>query len=108
MGRIRNGIRMSPFVASLSPHLFWDVDREQVDPEKHRRSIIQRVLERGSWNDWKAIKAEYTLPSIVEEARNMRCLEPTALAFVSCVGHLPKESFRCCSSRPSNLPPWPC
>lgn len=22
---------MSPFIASLSPHLFWDVDREQVD-----------------------------------------------------------------------------
>ena len=99
---------MSPFVASLSPHLFWDVDREQVDPEKHRRSIIQRVLERGSWDDWKAVKAEYTLPSIVEEARNMRSLEPTALAFVSCVGHVPKESFRCCSSKPSNLPPWPC
>ena len=98
---------MSPFIASLSPHLFWDVDREQVDPEKHRRSIIQRVLERGSWDDWKAVKAEYTLPSIVEEARNMRCLEPTALAFVSCVGHVPKESFRCCSSKPSNLPPWP-
>ena len=84
------------------------VDREQVDPEKHRRSIIQRVLERGSWEDWKAVKAEYTLPSIVEEAQNMRSLEPTALAFVSCVGHVPKESFRCCSSKPSNLPPWPC
>ena len=35
---------MSPFVASLSPHLFWDVDREQVDPEKHRGANEYIVL----------------------------------------------------------------
>ena len=35
---------MSPFIASLSPYLFWDVDRETVDPEKHRGIIVQRVV----------------------------------------------------------------
>lgn len=98
---------MSPFVASLSPHLFWDVDREQVDPEKHRGYIVQRVTERGSLDDWRRLRSHYGLEAIVKEAQGLRSLEPTALAFLSTVGHVPKESFRCCSSKPSNLPPWP-
>jgi len=98
---------MSPFVASLSPHLFWDVDREQVDPEKHRGYIVQRVTERGSMDDWRRLRSHYGLETVVKEAQGLRSLEPTALAFLSTVGHVPEESFRCYSSKPSNLPPWP-
>lgn len=98
---------MSPFIESLSPYLFWDTDREQVDPEKHRRAIIQRVLERGAWDDWKQLKQRYTLPVIVEEARKVRWMEPTALAFISCVGNVPEESFRCYAMRQSNPAPSP-
>ena len=42
---------MSSFVQSLSKGLFWDVDPETVDEVKHRRFIIQRVLERGDFED---------------------------------------------------------
>lgn len=96
---------MSPFVASLSPYLFWDVDLETVDPEKHRGFIVQRVVERGTINDWRSLRNQYGLEGIVMAAQGLRTLEPTALAFLSTVGHVPRESFRCSTSNPWLPPP---
>lgn len=95
---------MSPFIESLSPYLFWDTDREQVDPEKHRSHIVQRVVERGSFEDWKRLRDHYGLDGVVSAAQSLRTLEPTALSFLSTVGNVPKESFRCSTSKPW-LPP---
>jgi len=94
------------FVASLSPTLFWDVNREEIDAETHRRFIISRVLERGNLSDWAETKAHYTLPVIVDEAQQMRSLEPKALAFIACVGKVPVESFRCYTLRQSHQRHW--
>ena len=95
---------MSPFVASLSPYLFWDTDRETVDPEKHRAYIVQRVVERGKFSDWRSLRDHYGLSMIIKTAQGLRTLEPTALSFLMTIGHVPKESFRCSTSKPW-LPP---
>ena len=86
---------MSPFVQSLSRSLFWDVDPETVDEVKHRRFIIQRVLERGQLDDWRHLRDHYTIPVILHEAQQIRSLEPTALSFIACVGGAGEETFRC-------------
>ncbi len=96
---------MSPFIASLSPYLFWDVDRETIDSEKHRGFIVQRVVERGTIKDWRLLRNQYGLGEIVIAAQGLRTLEPTALAFLSTVGHVPRESFRCSISNPWLPPP---
>lgn len=93
-------------VRRLSEGLFWDVDRASLDAARHRRFIIRRVLERGTFEDWKAIKAFYTVEGIVEEARRMRTLEPSALAFVACVGRVDERTFRCYTSKPSARKHW--
>lgn len=86
---------MNTFVDKLTPSLFWDVDVSDLDAVKHRQYIIQRVLERGNLSDWNCIKQQYTIKVIVEEAQRMKSLDPKALAFIACVGDVPKESFRC-------------
>lgn len=86
---------MSPEIARFTPSLFWDVDRETLDLQKSRPMIVQRVLERGHDADWEWLKACYTIQGIVETAQTLRTLEPTALAFISCIGNVEKESFRC-------------
>lgn len=91
---------MSPFIASLSPALFWDVDRETIDPEKHCQYIVQRVVERGTLEDWRSLRGHYGLDRVVESAQRLRTLEATALSFLSAMGHVPKESFRCFTSTP--------
>jgi hypothetical protein len=97
---------MSPEIAKFTPALFWDVDREELDIEKHRAFIVQRVLERGHDSDWMFLKRYYTIDEIVETARNLRSLEPTALAFAACIGNVEKESFRCYTWRQSNPAHW--
>lgn len=97
---------MDPLVAKLSPGLFWDVNRETIDSQTHRAWIVERVLERGSFSDWCFIRDAFTIPGIVAEAKTLRTLEPTALAFISCVGNESKENFRCCTTKPSTFPRW--
>ena len=86
---------MSDFVKQLSSSLFWDVDISEIDDEKNKRFIIQRVLERGTHNDWILINKKYTLQGIVQEAMQMRYLEPKALSYIAIMGNVPKEEFRC-------------
>ena len=97
---------MSEFVKSLSPTLFWDVERDEVDDVKHRRFIISRVLERGSLPDWERMRDHYTLPVIVAEAQQLRSLEPRALAFIACVGRVPENSFRSHRLRATSRKTW--
>lgn len=39
----------------FSPHLFWDVDVNKIDPSKNKRWFINRILEYGLINDWKLL-----------------------------------------------------
>lgn len=52
-------IPASPFLEELSDHLFWDVDRNSVDPEKHARFLIRRIMDRGTREDARAAWAHY-------------------------------------------------
>ena len=101
-------IDMSEYVRALTPALFWDVERDDVDDEKHRRFIMQRVLERGTLDDWRLTKQRYSIPLIVKEAQQMRSLEPKALAFIDCVGDVEESSFRCYALRQSHQTHWFC
>jgi len=85
---------MPPEIAKFTPALFWDVDREGLDIERSRALIVQRVLERGHDSDWQLLKECYTVHGIIDTAKELRSLEPTALAFVSCIGNAKKEDFR--------------
>ncbi len=50
---------MNEIILHLSPDLFWDVDREQINMKDHSRWIIERVLQRGRWEDWLLIRDYY-------------------------------------------------
>lgn len=39
-------------VSRFSADLFWDVAQCEVDPVRHQRWLLERVLERGKWEDW--------------------------------------------------------
>lgn len=42
------------YMEQFSPHLFWDVRKEDIDLDAHAQYVIQRVLEYGllmlSWS----------------------------------------------------------
>ncbi len=55
-------------IEDLTPSLFWDVNRLTLDPEKHKRYIIERVLTRGKLEDWFLIKKHYGKATIEAES----------------------------------------
>lgn len=88
-------------MTALSDHLFWDVDRSGIDPERHAAWLAQRVLEYGRWRDWQILVAHYGKPTLAELVTGLRSLQPRAFAFCRAWFQLPHSSFRCSDSMPS-------
>ena len=89
-------------IQGFSDSVFWDVDRKQIDLSRHAPYVVQRVLEYGQISDWKLLLAYYGLDEIVSISKNLRSLEPRALAFISTISRTPQEQFRCYNTRQSN------
>ncbi len=95
-------------INKFSASLFWDVDRGTLDLSAHKKFIVQRVLERGTLDDWRLLKQCYTVDGVVSIAQQLRALEPMALAFIACVGNIAKETFRCYTWKQSHPTHWRC
>ncbi len=91
-------------MTSLSEHLFWDVDRSTIDPEKHAAWLVKRVLEYGRWSDWQALVGQYGKPRLAKIVVTIRSLQPRAFAFCQAWFQLPPTAFRCSTSTPSRTP----
>lgn len=83
------------YIAKLSPHLFWDIDKSKADMDTCPAYIIQRVLEYGSLEDWNLIRSYYGLDKIVTVCKSLRTLDPRALAYICCISKTSKEEYRC-------------
>ena len=93
-------------IATLSPHLFWDVDRSKLDIQRSKKLIVQRVLEYGLLSDWILINKYFGLQEISEVAMNLRSLDDKALSFISFVSKIPKEKFLCYTMKQSSPKHW--
>lgn len=83
----------------LSKHLFWDINPEILDWEVNKKTIIGRVLERGTIEEWRCIVKIYSLDTITEILKNFRNLNPIDLNFIATISHTPKENFRCYNTK---------
>lgn len=92
--------------SDFSANLFWDADPVCLDLREHRAYVVRRVLERGTWNDWCLLRRHVGLTQIVQVARALRALEPKALAFLSVVANVPRETFRCYTPKQSTRSSW--
>jgi hypothetical protein len=69
--------------------LFWDVDPEAIDLERHRDYVMERVMSRGTWDAMCWLRARYSLQEIAEFlGRNAARLTPRDRAYWSLIsGH---------------------
>ena len=86
-------------VELLSKHLFWDIDPNLLEWERSKKTIIERVIERGSLEEWVCIVKIYTLDGIVNTAKTFRSMSPIDLNFIATISNTPKEEFRCYNTR---------
>lgn len=96
------------YILKLSPHLFWDIDKDKADMDTCPAQIIQRVLEYGSLKDWHLIYSYYGLDKIVSVCKSLRSLDPIALSYICCISNTKKEEYRCYHIRLSNPTLWNC
>jgi len=80
---------------TLPNYLFWDIDLNSLDFNKNARFVIQRVIQKGSINNWETIKAFYGLEIIKNEILKIRDLDPLTLNFFSIYFGIQKKDFRC-------------
>ncbi|MEO8148726.1 MAG: hypothetical protein ABI723_13865 [Bacteroidia bacterium] len=78
----------------LSDNLFWDVNPSGLDFEKNARQIIERVITRGSLEDWYTIRDYYGVEKIKEEVIKIRSLDPMSISFWSLMFKVPEEKFK--------------
>lgn len=86
-------------INDFSKHLFWDVDLDGFEFEKHKSHLIQKVLEYGFINDWNLLKTIYGLETIKQVSLNLRSLDAVTLSYLSAIFNINKEEFRCYKHR---------
>ena len=86
-------------IDDFSPHLFWDVDLDGFDFDKHKTHLINKVLEYGMIKDWNLLKEVYGLETIKEVLLNLRSLDAVTLSYLSALFKIDKTEFRCYKHR---------
>jgi len=82
-------------IIKINPALFWDVEFSEIDYEKNARQVIERVITRGSMNDWFEIKSYYGIDRIKAEIVKIRSLDKVTLNFCSKYFQISKNQFKC-------------
>jgi hypothetical protein len=87
-------------------NLFWDVDFKDIDWEKNKRWVIERVLLRGGWEEFKELNRFYSEEEIKANIIKIRYLDSKTLNFASNFYGIPKEQFQCFILKQSGLQLW--
>lgn len=90
----------------FSRRLFWDIDPASLDMQQHIRYIVGRVLVAGTLADWNLLCRQLSLQGVIQIARKLRTLDKKSLAFLSVIGRIPQEQFRCCTQKQSTQTHW--
>jgi hypothetical protein len=91
---------------TFSKTLFWDIDYDTLDVDKHASFVVERVLNRGSFEDFRAIVDYYGKENLKKIAMNVRYLGNKTLSFCGVFFHEPIENFRCYKLKQSNPSHW--
>ncbi len=79
----------------LRPSLFWDTRIDHIDTEKHARFVIERVIARGTLDDWKTVLNIYGHDRVRREVLSIRSLDPKSLAYLSIFFDIDETEFKC-------------
>lgn len=84
----------------LRPTLFWDVNIDNLDPEKNAQFIVGRVLDFGNLKEWQMIKEYYGRSEIKKMAKNHVFFNQRNANFWSIILKIPLKELKC-TRRPS-------
>jgi hypothetical protein len=96
-------------LSSLSPHIFWDVDKSKMTEETDARKefLIVRVMEYGNYDDFKKVLLKYGWEQIKNSAVKARYLDDVTHHFIALATNTPIGSFRCYNTKQLTKGLWP-
>ncbi len=80
-------------ISDFSPHLFWDINKDELDFDLHRAQIIHRVVEYGLMSDWLLLQKIYNPDIIKETIVNLRDLDKVTLNYLSLYYNIEKKNL---------------
>lgn len=83
------------------PQIFWDIDLEKLDWEKHKLLIVERVIERGSLKAFQLTEQHYGKQAMGEIVKSIAFLNPRDMAFVSVYFAIPLTDLKCYTKKQS-------
>ncbi len=93
-------------ILQFTQNLFWDTNINDLDMDKHKAAIINRVIDYGFMNDWNLIKNYYGLEEIKNITLGLRSMFPESLAFIANITNTPENQFRCYEQLQSKTRHW--
>lgn len=94
------------YIHQLSNHLFWDIDKNLLDTEKSKKTIIKRVLEYGKIEDWHLLVKIYGIREIAIVSKSLRDLDLKSASFVALLSNTPINYFACYTLKQSIPRHW--
>ncbi|HUC91851.1 MAG TPA: hypothetical protein VMS09_07470 [Paenibacillus sp.] len=91
--------------ADFNP-FFWDVHIEQLEPDVHRRFIIERLLNEGDHYTLQWLFHTYTIDDIRQTVQSSRNLSRKTARYWQTYFNLEEEEMRCFGmslTKPDNL-----
>lgn len=71
----------------ISPHLLWEYDLSAFDFDRSRRVVIERVIGRGTLEDWREMVWYYGEEQVLNVARHSRQLSAKDKSFTEIFIH---------------------
>lgn len=90
----------------LRKELFWDTEFSNLNAEKHKRIIIERVLTLGNLDEFLFILNTYdhqTLKSVIQQ---LAYIDPKTLSFVISFFNINKKELHCYIKKQSIKTHW--
>ena len=85
---------------------FWDLDLKDLDPERSKRLIIERIFSRGTLKEIKLVIDYYGKDVVLDVLRKVNYIDPKTLNFVSVFFNVSLESFVCHRRKQSIQQHW--
>jgi len=84
--------------ACRSKHLYWDVDPQTLDPDRHSSFIIERIISFGLPEDVKRMLEQYSVDTIRSAVSHSRHIDRKSAAFWALHLNIPREEIKCFST----------
>ena len=86
---------MTPF--PFSQYLFWDAQVEDIDLQKNKRYVIERVMTRGKMEDLETLLILYSKGEIRAALKESKELDPKTRHFCSWYFEIPENELHASS-----------